>query len=288
MTLRLPARKGVSLSELLVGMVILGVVGMALTRIMVTQARYFDHQKTSNMARNVSRGPLNRVVSDLRMVEAEGGITAASSTSITARVPYAIGVVCVSTAGASGVTHLSLLPVDSAMYAAPGYSGYAWRNGEGRYQYRMTSTLSSTLSVGELQKCTDAAVLNLTADKAKVVAITPKLTDSADVGTPVFLLRNIQYSFKASTAVPGTTGLYRKIVATGAEEDLSAPYSNDAKFRFYIKSSTTAVDAPPADLSTLRGIEMNMTGQSERVPRQGVATQKAPFVTAVFFKNRLN
>ncbi|HUQ21116.1 MAG TPA: prepilin-type N-terminal cleavage/methylation domain-containing protein [Gemmatimonadaceae bacterium] len=285
MKLRLSARKGLSLSELIVGMVILGVIGMALTRIMVTQARYFDHQKTSNMARNVSRGPLNRVVSDLRMVEAEGGITAASATSITARVPYAIGVVCISTGGA---THISLLPVDSAMYAAPGYSGYAWRNGEGRYEYRMTSVTNSSLSTGVLLNCTNAAVGNLTADKAKVVAITPQLSDTADVGTPVFLLRNIQYSFKASTAIPGTTGLYRKVVATGAEEELSAPYANDAKFRFYIKSSTTAVDAPPANLSTLRGIEMNMTGQSERVPRQGVATQKAPFVTAVFFKNRLN
>jgi len=285
MTLRFSARKGLSLSELLVGMVILGVVGMALTRIMVSQARYFDHQKTSNMARNVSRGPLNRVVSDLRMVEAEGGVTDASSTSITARVPYAIGVVC---AKVSGATHISLLPVDSAMYAALGYSGYAWRNGEGKYQYRMTSTTSSALSAGVLQNCTDVSIGNLTADLAKVVAITPPLTDSADVGTPVFLLREIRYSFKASTALPGTTGLYRKVIATDEEEELSAPYSNDAKFRFYIKSSTTAVDAPPGDLSTLRGIEMNMTGQSEVVPRQGVSTQKAPFVTAVFFKNRLN
>ncbi len=285
MTLRFSTRKGVSLSELLVGMVILGVVGMALTRIMVTQARYFDHQKTSNMARNVSRGPLNRVVSDLRMVEAEGGVTAAVPSSITARVPYAIGVVC---ATVSGVTHISLLPVDSAMYAAPGYSGYAWRNGEGRYQYRMTSQINSSLVTGVLQNCTNVSVGNLTADKAKVVGITPALTDSADVGTAVFLLREIRYKFKESTAIPGTTGLYRKVVATGDEEELSAPYSNDAKFRFYVKSSTTAVDGPPADLSTLRGIQMNMTGQSEAVPRQGVLPQKAPFVTAVFFKNRLN
>ena len=265
-------------------MVILGVVGMALTRIMVTQARYFDHQKTSNMARNVSRGPLNRVVSDLRMVEAEGGITAASSTSITANVPYAIGIVCVST---SAGTQISLLPVDSAMYAAPGYSGYAWRNGEGKYQYRMTGGLND----GSLTDCNNASIGTLTADKAKVIRINPPLSDTASVGTPVFLLRRIQYSFKASTAIPGTTGLYRKVLddpAVVKEEELSAPYSNDAKFRFYIKSSVTAVDAPPADLSTLRGIEMNMTGQSEAVPRQGIAPQKAPFVTAVFFKNRLN
>ncbi len=282
MTLRLAARKGVSLSELIVGMVILGVIGMALTRIMVTQARYFDHQKTSNMARNVSRGPLNRVVSDLRMVEAEGGVTAASATSITVRVPYAIGVVCVSTTTA---TTISLLPVDSSMYAAPGYSGYAWRNGQGKYQYRMTGTLSS----GVLSDCTNKGIGTLTANLAKVIKISPKLSDTASVGTPVFLLRNIKYEFKASTAIPGTTGLYRTVIDNGnSTEELSAPYANDAKFRFYVGSSVTGQDAVPAALSTLRGIELNMTGQSERVPRQGVAPQKAPFVTAVFFKNRLN
>jgi hypothetical protein len=41
-------------------------------------------------------------------------------------------------------------------------------------------------------------------------------------------------------------------------------------------------------LSTIRGIELNMTGMSERAPSGGVAKQKAPFITAVFFKNRLD
>jgi Tfp pilus assembly protein PilW len=84
--MKLKSRKGLSMAELIVGMVILAVVGMALTRVMVMQARYFDHQKQDNLARNVSRGPLNRLVSDIRMVEAEGGISAASATAVTARV----------------------------------------------------------------------------------------------------------------------------------------------------------------------------------------------------------
>ena len=65
-------KRGLSIGELIVGMVILAIIGMALSRVLVSQARYFSHQKASNLARNVSRGPLNRVVSDLRMVEALG------------------------------------------------------------------------------------------------------------------------------------------------------------------------------------------------------------------------
>jgi hypothetical protein len=279
--MRLISRKGLSVAELIVGMVILAIVGMALTRVMVMQARYFDHQKQANLARNVSRGPLNRLVSDIRMVEAEGGVTAASATAITARVPFAIGVVCKSD-GTS--THISLLPVDSAMYSEPGYSGYAWRNGASKYRYVM----SGTVAAGDITLCNSVGITTLTSQLAKVIKITPKLTDSASVGTPVFLLRNITYEFKASTLVPNSTGLYRTVVNAGTSEELSAPYASDAAFKFFVGSSLTAQASAPASLATLRGIELNMTGLSEKRPRQAAAQETAPFVTAVFFKNRLN
>ncbi|MEP6509133.1 MAG: prepilin-type N-terminal cleavage/methylation domain-containing protein [Gemmatimonadales bacterium] len=284
MTMRLDSsRRGLSMAELLVGMVILAIVGLSLTRIMVTQARYFDHQKKANGARNVSRGPLNRVVSDIRMVEALGGVVSANPTAITVRVPYAIGVVCTSSDGSG--THMSMLPVDSAMYYGAGYSGYAWRNGAGKYTYMDSGTLHDD---GDLGLCNAAGIVTLTAEKGAARRITPKMTDTASVGTPVFIYRKILYEFKNSTSIPGTLGLFRTIVATNASEELSAPYESAAKFRFYVGSSTTAVDTPPAQLSTLRGIEMNMTGVSEKIASGGTQKERAPFVTAVFFKNRLN
>ena len=282
MSTGLISRRGLSIVELLIGMVILAIVGMGLTRIMVSQARYYDHQKKGNLARNVSRGPLNRVVSDLRMVEATAGIVSASSTAITARVPYAMGVVCVS--NGTG-THISLLPVDSAMYAGPGFTGYAWRNGAGVYRYVETGALHND---GDLTACNAAGITTLSSDSARVVRITPILTDTASVGTPVFLYRKITYEFKSSLAIPGTIGLFRTIVSTGASEELSAPYESTAKFRFFVGSSKTAQDAVPASLSTLRGLELNMTGNSERIASGATQKERAPFITAVFFKNRLN
>jgi hypothetical protein len=272
-----------SVSELIIGMVILAIVGMALTGTLRSQARYFDHQKTSNLARAVSRGPINRVVSDLRMVEAGGGIISASSTQITTRVPFAMGVVCGT--GPSGATHISLLPVDSAMFDAPGYSGYAWRGGNGVYWYNPDN---KTKNVGNLSVCTNASIGTLTAEGARVVKIDPALPAAASFGTPVFLFRNIRYSFAASGMVPGTIGLYRTVMETGLQEELSAPYESTARFRFYVGTSLTPQDNPPADLSTLRGIELNMIGLSERAPYGGTEKQRAPFITAVFFKNRLD
>ena len=277
-------RRGLSFAELLVGMVILSIIGLGMTKVMASQARYFDHQKTANAARAVSRGPLNRVVSDLRMVEARGGVMSASATSIDMRVPYAMGAVC--GPGPNNIhTHISLLPVDSAMYSAEGYSGYAWRGGDGVYRYKDDN---NTKEVGTLSVCTTAGITSLTAEGARIIRITPKLPDTASFGTPVFLYRKIRYSFGPSTSVPGTTALLRTILATNKVEELSAPYDASAKFRFFVGNSLTAVNSPPADLSKLRGLEMNMTGLSERTPTGANQKKKAPFVTAVFFKNRLD
>jgi hypothetical protein len=269
--------------ELIIGMVILSIIGMALTRILITQARYFDHQKIANLARNVSRGPLNRMVSDLRMVEALGGVVEAQQNYVIVRVPYAMGVVCATTGGA---THISLLPVDSAMYAAPGFSGYAWRSGQGTYRY--VEAGPPTVSTGSLAVCDAAHIQTLTAANAKVIQITPQLTDTASVGTPVFLFRRIRYRFRGSDAIPGSQGLFRTTMQTGVAEELSAPYDGSAAFHFFIGSSTVATVNPPADLSTLRGVELLLNGMSERNASGTTQKYKAPFSTAVFFKNRLD
>ncbi|MFN2604103.1 MAG: PilW family protein [Gemmatimonadaceae bacterium] len=283
MKIHLSLRRGLSMAELIVGMVILAIIGMALSRVLVSQARYFSHQKTGNLARNVSRGPLNRIVSDLRMTEALGGVVSATSTALTVRVPYAMGVVCATTAGS---THVSLLPVDSAMYAATGFSGYAWRGGNGVFRYVESGPPS--VETGDLTVCNNAKISTLTADLAKVIKITPSLSDTASFGTPVFLFRRIKYEFKSSVSVPGMVGLFRTVVQTGASEELAAPFDANSKFRFFIGNSTTAQDSPPADLSTLRGIELLMNGMSERVPSGSSQKTTATFTTAVYFKNRLD
>lgn len=269
--------------ELIVGMVILAIVAMALTRVMVSQVKFFDKQKTSNLARSVSRGPLNRVVSDLRMVEALGGVVAASASSVQVRVPYAIGLVC---ASAGGFTHISLLPVDSSMFASTGFSGYAWRNGAGVYAY-VEAGVSAPIT-GDLGICTGAGISSLTTQGAKIIKISPALVADASVGTPVMLFRRVIYSFEPSAAVPGSRGLFRTVVATNSKEELSAPYETSALFRFFVQSSLTSQAAPPANLSTLRGLELLLNGTSEYIPSGAATRQRAPFTTAVFFKNRLD
>lgn len=268
--------------ELIVGLLILGIVAILFTNLLLAQGRFFDKQAQGSSARDVSRGALNRVISDLRMVEAGGGVLAASSSSITVRVPYAIGVVCSNT----GVSTVSLLPVDSVMYSQPGFYGFAWRdNTSGAYTYVEGGT---TLAVGDATICTTAGITTL--QGGRVIALSPVLPAAATLGTPVLLFRRVRYEFKASTLIPGQIGFWRTVINPDGSllsEELIAPFESTASFKFFSVNDPDAESAPPASLSDLRGLELHLDGMSERAALGKAAAEAAPFVTAVYFKNRM-
>jgi prepilin-type N-terminal cleavage/methylation domain-containing protein len=281
-------RSGFTLVELIVGIVLFGLVGTLFTKLLTTQGRFFDRQGMGNAARNVSRASLNRVVSDFRMIEATGGVVAASPTSLTLRIPFAIGVMC---ATANNVTQITLLPVDSTTYANAtdpakgGVYGYAWRNFQtGAYSYVENP---ATEQAGLPAVCQGLNVTTVT--NGKVVQVTPVLPAGAGLGTPVFLYQKIRYELKASTAIPGKLGLYRTVIAPNgglSTEELVAPFAATAGWKFFVLNATVAQAAAPADLSTIRGLELHLDGTSESIAVTKSAPENAPFTTAVYFKNR--
>jgi prepilin-type N-terminal cleavage/methylation domain-containing protein len=281
-------RRGFTIIELLVGIVLLGIVGTLFTRLLTTQGRYFDRQGMGNAARNVSRSSLNRVVSDFRMIETTGGVVAATSTSLTVRIPFAIGVMC---ANSGGQSQISLLPVDSTTYANAGFYGYAWRNfSTGLYTYVENP---ATEGAGNAATCTGAPQNIATVPNGgRVVAVTPLLPAGGGLGTPVFLYSKIRYDFKASTAIPGTTGLYRTTIApNGVEttEELVAPFASTAGWKFFVlNGGSVAQTNPPGNLADIRGLELHLDGLSEGTAATKTTRETALFTTAVFFKNRTN
>ena len=279
------ARRGFTLIEILVGMVIFAIIGALFTQLLSSQGRFFDKQGISNAARNVSRGALNRVVSDFRMIETTGGMLAASPKSVTLRIPFAIGVVCASN---NVSTAVSMLPVDSVVYNAEGFYGYAWRSATtGAYTY-VENPAAHDKTTGQ-NACN--AVQITTIPRGRAARITPVVAGSS-LGTPIFLYRRIRYEFKASAAVPGKIGLFRTtIFPTGAEkgEELVAPFASTARFRFFVVGNNNdAQDNPPANLSSIRGLELHLDGASEVIAAGESSAETALFTTAVFFKNRTN
>jgi prepilin-type N-terminal cleavage/methylation domain-containing protein len=296
MSTRLMGRQGFTLLELMLSLIIAAVVGAALIRMSLAQARFMDQQEAWRNARGVARGGINRLVSDLRAVEAIGGISAAAAggQDFTVRVPYAFGVMCASTLG---TTTLSLLPVDQSMYDAPGHSGYAYRLSNGTYTYVANTTAPGA---GVALICTTAAPLGFgvsTPDGGflpgingspvgKVITVPGNIAMPA--GTIFFLYRTIRYEFKNSTALPGRTGLYRTAVNGGAQgaEEIATPFDNTARVNFYVLNATPAQSAVPASLQNIRGLELVLNGMSERTPGGSAAPKTANVTTSVFFENR--
>jgi prepilin-type N-terminal cleavage/methylation domain-containing protein len=293
-------RRGFTLIELMIAMIVSAIVGIALVRLTVGEARFMSKQEAWRSARSVSRSGINRLVSDLRVVEngsqaALGGVIAAAAggQDFTIRVPYAFGVVCSSVLT---TTTVSLLPVDSAMFNAPGYSGFAWRNSAGVYTYIANTTAPGV--PGTPGNCTAAVPLPVTilgSINGSPAGQTANLTSGAALAPPppvastiVFLYRRVRYEFKASVAVPGRNGLWRTLLdgGGGATEEIAAPFDNSARVNFYVLNNAVAQAAVPANLYDIRGFELVLNGMSERAPEGTTATPVANVTTSVFFENR--
>jgi prepilin-type N-terminal cleavage/methylation domain-containing protein len=293
------ARRGFTLVELMIAMIIAVVVGAALVRMTIAQARFMDQQEAWRSARGVSRSGINRLVSDLRMLETGGGVEAAAAggQDFTIRVPYAFGIMC-STTGA--LTTLSLLPVDSAVFAAPGFSGFAWRNSAGVYTYQTVAvsltnpgtSVNCTAAVpGTINAGTGGALPSINGSPAgKVINVGGAVplvgAGGPAVGSIFFLFRRVRYEFKNSAAIPGRVGLWRTTLTGGATEELASPFANTARVNFYVLNSATAQSAVPGTLSNIRGLELVLNGMSERTPGGSTAPKTANVTTSVFFQNR--
>jgi prepilin-type N-terminal cleavage/methylation domain-containing protein len=299
-------RRGFTLIELMIAMIVAAIVGAALVRLTVGQSRFMDQQEAWRSARSVSRSGINRLVSDIRTVEngsqaALGGlaVAAAGGQDFTLRVPYAFGIVCTAAGAAATV---SLLPVDATMYSASGYSGFAIRNSAGVYTYYTPTVTTVPPAAGVTTNCSTAVLPDLPINAGtsgalpsingspagRVVALTAtaNLNPLPAKGSIMFLYRRIRYEFKASVAIPGRTGLWRTTVDGGVTEEIASPFANTARVNFYVLNNAVAQAAVPANLYDVRGLELVLNGQSEQTPRGSTAPKMAQVSTSVFFENR--
>lgn len=276
---RLKPRAGLTIVELLVAMTLMGIIGLSALRTFTSQARFADHQAKRISARNAARAPVNLVMSEARMVETGSGVVAASATSVTLRVPVAMGIVC----GASGTsTAISLLPVDSVALASVAISGTAYRGTSGAYAYAEGAT---TMVSGGAATCTAASITTVT--NGRTVLVTPQLAAAATAGTPAFIYQRVRYHFAASTAIPGKRALWRTLEATNASEELAAPFDSTSAFRFF-RNNIDASQAAVPPLGEIRGLELSFIGVSERARFGKTTPERSTLQTAVFFVNRID
>ncbi len=273
---RLRARRGFSLIELLITIVLVAIIGVAAGRMLMSQTRFYSRLAGQKDARSVTRNARNIIQTELSMVEAGGGGGAASNDSIRVRMPIMWGVFC------SNST-MMYLPYDSAMFAMGSYAGYAIKDttATGTYTY---TTASNAPTAGTATDCTDAPVSITAPTNGGYRSLSP--TATATAASPMFLYQEVTYKFASSGIVSGTRGLFRR-VGSGAYEELLAPFDTSAKFRFYNLFADTAQTTVPT-LANIRGVELMLDAQSPTRTSGQANPETASIKTAIFFRNRVD
>ncbi|MDQ6831408.1 MAG: prepilin-type N-terminal cleavage/methylation domain-containing protein [Gemmatimonadota bacterium] len=302
-------RPGQTLVELLIALVLLAILGGAVTRLMVWQSRFFDQQAQGRAARSAARSGMNLLLSELRMLDASGlsssdtvSVSDVQTDRITVRVPFAFGIVCSNT-GAGGSIRIAVLPVDSLLWATTaidagngGFSGYAWRdNGASAAYHFVDGLVPANITDNSAAALGDCGVATIgIAANGRFVDIQPGATTGGGlrtprVGTPIYLYQMVRYSFSASAVIPGTLALWRTVMRTGTAEEVAAPFAATAQFKWFVKTNSGApTTAVPDTLANIRGFELMLPGMSERVA-EGASTQATAAVsTSVYFKNRID
>lgn len=275
--------RGFALAELVVALVIAGIIGVALTRLVLNQARFVSMQDAMMRSRSGARAALNVLSEELRMVSG-GGVVAATQDSITLRVPYAFGVSCKSIAG----HFLGLFPADSAIYAGATPSGYAYRNAAGRYVFVGNAVANITPGVLYFLGCTltsPSITLPTAVGWSIPTAVQVSLNAAMDTATAVYLYQEIRYAFAPSTQIPGRIALWRTVLSTGVREELVAPFDTAAGFSFLVGSRYTPQAAPPSPLDSLRGVRVRLVAASETAPQGRTSPTNFDLSVNVYFRN---
>ena len=271
--------RGFSIAELLVAMVIAGIIGVALARLILSQSRFVALQDGMMRARSGARAALNAITGELRAVT-DSGLVQAGPDSITVRVPYAFGVACQQV---SGKTVVSLIPTDSALYGASTASGYAWRDSLGSFRFVEPATVSSgTCDIPAYDK--SITTLSATGWTARNVAVAPNVL-ATPVGAIAYLYQTIRYAFAPSIEIPGRRALWRTVLSTGTRDELVAPFDSSAKFQFLVGNTYALQSTPPAVLDSVRGVRVKLVGASETTPQGRTAPVKFDLTTDILFRN---
>ncbi len=276
-------RRGYSIAELLVALVIAGIIGISLSNLVINQARFVGLQQGMMAARSGARAGLNVMVQELHMITA-GGVIDAGADSITVLVPYAFGLACTQPSG--GWQAVGLLPVDSAVYASVTLpSGYAWRDSLATWRY---VTPATSIQAGPATDCSLASPPIAVLPGGKIVEIKPNVLALSTYprAVPIYLYQRIRYAFAASAQLTGRRALWRTIVSTGQRDELVAPFDTSSRFSFLTGNALTASATPPAVLDSLRGVKVRLVGQSEDPPEGRTKVSNFDLTTNIVFVNR--
>lgn len=292
-----PRRRGFTIVEIITSLVIISIIGLAMTKLILGQTRAFQFDNGGRRARAAARSAMNILITDLRMTQDNGGVTAvdAANKRVDVRVPIVFGFVC-EVSGTSVV--MSLVPTDSFQLKSAKYGGYAVRDStSGLYTY-VNAGVADTIQATDAGRCHKNSVA-IFADTTKVSGRTGGVyiasgvaAATAPIGAPIFVWQTVTYEFKGSGIYPGRDGLFRtvrgRLGTDTTSDELIAPFKSTARFYYYAQNPYATRDIPTATLPALnniRGFQIFLPAESSDTMPTRNTPLSAAVTTAVFFKN---
>jgi prepilin-type N-terminal cleavage/methylation domain-containing protein len=293
------ARRGFTIVEIITALTIVAILGIAMTKLVIGQARSFQLDNGSRKARAAARSAMNILITDLRMTQDNGGVTGLDATNnrrIDVRVPLVFGVVC--EVNSNNVV-LSLVPADSFQVANSKYAGFAIRQTSGIYANSVASSSDTIQATGSgrchgggVSRYADTITSNGRAGTVMLAGGVPPA--GTLVGDLAFVYQTVTYEFKTSLMYPGGLGLYRTLRGRANQdtrsEELLAPFMTGSRFSYYTipfqsldRPTLTAPTA--ANYNTVRGFQITLAAQAPDTAVGRTTPKTATTTTAVFFKN---
>lgn len=278
---------------------VLSIMGIALTRILISDTRFVSRQDAMLSARQGARAALNALLAELEMVA--DTIVFATRDSLQARVPVAFGIACRAASGSTRI--VSFLPVDSVAWASLDSTGILTRQVTGGYKRTNFTSIAATSTASDSGQCKADSVRMLPGGRLiKLSGLTntscsvasPPATCQPDSLSIAMLYSRITYKFAPSTDLPGRIGLWRR-TWTGTAEELVTPFDTSARFAYLMGGPSTtdlavrtANVTGAAGLDSVRGVELRLFAASVKAPQGTKLPQVFPLRTRVRFANRVS
>jgi prepilin-type N-terminal cleavage/methylation domain-containing protein len=274
--------RGFAITELLVALVIAGIIGVALTRLVINQSRFVSLQDGLMRARAGARAALNVLADDLRTI-GDSGLVAVAPDSVTVRVPYATGIVCRSWAGR---IYVSILPSDATRYSTASLGGYMWRDSLARWHpvENVSMTTGAALFAVCLLSTPVVQVLPAPNWPRTAVGLSP-YPAAMRTGTPVHLFERVTYRFGPSMEMPGRRALWRAVPSAGRNDELVVPFDTAARFLPLVGRRLIAQALAPATLDSVFGVRVRLVAASDARPAGRSAPVTFDLTTDFLFRN---
>ncbi len=231
-------RKGFSLVEALVAMLLSSVVVALVASVFLVQNSFYSDVVSRSSLNESVRSAVSHAASELRGVSA-GGVVVAESEQVVFRVPLVLGGVC----DVSGSSVFLLLPLGGRGLDPSQVSGYAVKDSTGAWGYRGASWSSLYVSSGggAAAACALAGADTVGAREdfhhlAGLAAPTPLQT-----GDVVMIYREMEYRIGPSALNPSSMALFRGLHGDTLAE-LATNLSPESAFEYRLTGETSFRD----------------------------------------------